>query len=146
MAADPRDDFSGFAGSEHMFFGLTDPYRLIRDDVERALRKQVADTVVDAITMIGEPKFRTIGRKTDVPNRVIVAHFGFCLRATLVVRSESSGRRDTMPATLTLLFGHVDVRGRETSEFHIDLHGDAPAAFEDATFERRFLKFRAALG
>lgn len=152
MDADPRDDFAGFAGTQHMFFGLVDPLRMIREDVERGLREQVPDCVVDSITMDGDPRFLTIARKTEDENEVIVAHFAFALRATLVVSSAASGRRDEVargveiPAALTYLFGHVDKPGAQTCRTHFDLHADAERGFEEAELERRFLEFRATLG
>jgi hypothetical protein len=145
MDADPRDDFAGFAGFEHMFFGLVDPLRMIREDVERGLRKQVPDCVIEAITMDGAPRFLTIARKTEQENEVIVAHFAFCLRATLVASSAASGRRDEIPAALTYLLGHVDRPGEQTCRTHFDLHGDAERGFEASALERRFLEFRATL-
>lgn len=145
MAADPRDDFSGFAGREHMFFGLADPYGMIREELENGLRKQVADTVVESIVMQGEPLFLTLGRKTEVENEVIVAHFAFCLRATVTVGFDAGRRRETMPMALTFMFGRVDQHGQEQSRTHFDLHADADRGYDEGEFQRRFMAFRAEL-
>jgi hypothetical protein len=145
MSADPRDDFSGFAGAEHMFFGLEQPFQMIRRHVEDGLREQVADTVVDAIVMEGEPKFLTLGRKTEDARTVIVGHFGFCLMARLTLSCNGGRTRETLPAALTFLFGNVDKKDDTRMQTHFDPHGDASAGFDEATFKRRLLEFRATL-
>jgi hypothetical protein len=145
MSADPRDDFSGFNGAEHMFFGLEQRVQMIRRHVEDGLREQVADSVVDAIVMEGEPKFLSLGRKTDDPHKVIVAHFGFCLRARLSLSCDSGRKHETLSAALTFLFGNVDRPGASRMQTHFDLHGDASAGFDEATFKRRLFEFRAIL-
>jgi hypothetical protein len=61
----PVDDWSAFAGNEHMFFGLDEPFAFIRTQVEESLRTQVADTIVDAIVTSGRPKHLTLGRRVD---------------------------------------------------------------------------------
>jgi len=128
-----------------MFFGLEQPFQMIRRHVEDGLRKQVADTVVDAIVMEGQPKFLTLGRKTDDASMVIVAHFGLCLMARLSLSCDDGRKHETLPAALTFLFGNVDRPGESTMQTHFDLHRDASSGFDDESFKRRFLKFRATL-
>jgi hypothetical protein len=140
------DEFSGFAGSEHMFFGLAEPFQFIRRQVESSFREQVSDSIVRSIRMQGAPKFLTIARKTDDDETTaIVAHFAFCLRATVIVHSATSNLREEVKATLTFMFGHMDKPGIKTSRAHIDLHEEADAAYDDALFKKRFLSFRASL-
>jgi hypothetical protein len=45
VVTDARDDFGVFEGSEHMFYGLSDPFALIRAEVESSLKAQVADAL-----------------------------------------------------------------------------------------------------
>ena len=140
MPADPRDDFGSFASYEHMFFYLTDPYAMIREEIERLLRQQVADTVLDSIRTHDEPLWLTLGRQVDDPGKVVVGHYGFCFRANLSVRTSS--HEEDLDSTLTFLFCDVDRRGEERSRILLDLHDDARAAFEPEEFQRRFLEFR----
>jgi hypothetical protein len=145
MPAGPDDDFSPFAGSEHMFFGLRDPFGLIRSEVEGALREQVPDTRVVSIAMQGKPKFLTLGRKTDDDKQVVVTHFAFCLRARLAVLFDEQRKGEVIEATLSFLFGNVDRAGAERFRRHFDLHGDADAHFDDEKLKERFLAFRSSL-
>jgi hypothetical protein len=143
VPADPRDDFSAFAGAEHMFFQLRDPYRMIRDEVEAVLRRQVSDTEVTSIACGEHPKFLTLGRKTDDGAQVIVSHFGFCVRAHIALVYDAGGQREEVAAALTFLFGRVDEPGRETSRMHLDVHADAERAYTDEGFQARFVAFRS---
>jgi hypothetical protein len=133
------DDWSAFAGQEHMFFGLDEPFALIRREVEEGLRRQVADTSVVAIRTTGEPRFLTLGKKTD-DNKMIVSFFGFAVQAEIEAATEGTSHR--LDATLTHVFGRVDERGHETQRCWIDLGPDAADAFEENTFQARFLEFR----
>lgn len=142
MPARPEDDFSAFAGSEQMFFGLRDPFGMMRSEVESALREQVPDTEVASIAIIDQPKFLTLGRKTDDGQSAIVTHFGVCARAKLAVLFDQQRKGELIEATLTYLFGNVDVPGSQTCRTHFDLHADADRHFEDEVFKRRFLTFR----
>lgn len=139
--ADPRDDFSAFAGNEHMFFGLREPLRLIREELERSLRKQVPETRVEAIRTRGTPKFLTLGKGEP---KMIVTWFGFSVQAQLVVHD--GARAHQLPSTLTFLFGRVNEPGRELSRLDVDLAADADRTFTDECFQRRFLEFRASEG
>lgn len=145
MPADPRDDFRAFADHEHMFFGLHDPYRMIREELLEILRRQVPDSVLDGIVVRDQPKFLTIGKKTDDAQKVIVAHFGFCISTLLAVSHAGGTRRDRLPATATFLFGQVDRPGAERMQIHLDLAADAEPAFDDTVFQDRLRAFRASL-
>jgi hypothetical protein len=142
---DEADDFRAFTGSEHMFFGLQDPFGMIREETEDGLRRQVADTVLERIETFGKPKFFTLGRKTGDPSTVIVAHFAFAVRARLSVSSAAGTAREVLDAALTFLFGNVDVPGSQVCRTYFDFHDDADSAFEDEIFRDRFLEFRAEL-
>jgi hypothetical protein len=143
MPAGPDDDFAPFAGLEHMFFGLRDPFGLIRDEVEESLRAQVPDTLLLSIATLETPKFLTLGRKTDAGGNVVVTHFAFCLRARLTVLFDERRKGEVIEATLAFLFGDVDQAGKQRFRRHIDLHDAAEAGFNDAKFKERFLAFRA---
>lgn len=137
MAADPRDQFSGFTGDEHIFLLLDDPLRLIRDELEHGLREQVADTVLASITMAAAPKFLTVGQRGD-DDAMTVQHFGFCLRARLAVGHTDSDEHEELDAALTFLFGHLDRPGQEQLRTYFDLLGDAEAGFSVEVFDQRF--------
>jgi hypothetical protein len=139
---DTRDDFSVFAGSEHMFYGLSDPFALVRTEVESSLRAQVADTLIDSIVAHGTPKFLTLGRKVGDGTKIVVTHFGTCFPARITVRYDDGRKREQLAATFTLLLGRVDQPGKEVARTHLDVHADAAQGFTDETFEERFMKFR----
>ncbi|MDF3067919.1 MAG: hypothetical protein K0R38_3520 [Polyangiaceae bacterium] len=140
MPASPDDDFCAFEGREHMFFGLRDPFGLIRSEVEDALRAQIADTEVLSIATLGEPKFLTLGRKAE-DEKVIVTHFGFAVRAKLTVLFDERRKGELIDALLTFLFGDVDTNEKRYRRF-IDVHEEAERGFDDAAFKERFLAFR----
>lgn len=141
MTADPRDDFSIFAESAHMFFGLEDPYRLVREEIADALTRQVPNTTVDAIVCYGEPKWLTLGRKQDDdPQHLIVGHYAVCFRCQVEVTTPR--RPENLEATVTLLFCDIDKPGEERMRLSMDIHRDADDAYRDDVFERRFLEFR----
>ena len=142
MAADPRDDFGVFASNEHMFFGLSDPFSLVRAEVEKSLKAQVADTVVESIVAHGTPKFLTLGRKVGDGSKIIVTYFGTCFRARVRVRYDAGRKREDIAAAFTLLLGRVDERGKEVARTFLDVHKEAESCFTDEVFEARFLKFR----
>jgi hypothetical protein len=140
MSADARDDFGAFATTQHMFYGITDPFALIREEVERALCGQVAGTVVDAIRTYDEPKWLTLGRQADGDPHVIVTYFACCVRAQITVTSGDD--REELTSALTLMFGRIDEPGREVMRTHMDLHDDADRGFDASRFEARFMQFR----
>ncbi|RYZ04905.1 MAG: hypothetical protein EOO73_22280 [Myxococcales bacterium] len=140
MPASPDDDFSAFRGQEHMFFGLKDPFGLIRSEVEDALRQQIADTEVVSVATLGEPKFLTLGRKTE-DTQVVLTHFAFAVRAKLTVLFDERRKGEVIEALLTFLFGDVDGPDKRFRRF-IDVHEEADRGFDDAVFKERFLAFR----
>lgn len=143
MSADPRDDFSAFAGVEHMLFGIEDPFALIRGGIEAGLAKQSAGVVVESIRCQDLPKFLTLGRRReDDRDKIIVTHFASCFRCTIIIANESG--RESLPATVTFCFGEVDRPELARMQSFIDLHDDAEPAFEEAAFQQRFLEFRNA--
>lgn len=143
MASSPTDDFGAFAGKEHMFFGLAEPYTLIRAELESGLRKQVPDSVLERIETHGEAKFLTLGRKTPDPSKVVVAHYGFSVLARLSVSYAAGAKREVIETAITFLFVNVDLPGEEKFRTHFDLHGDVARNFTDERFQEWFLSFRA---
>lgn len=143
--SDPRDDFGCFAGSEHMFFGIREPFGLIREQVENMFRSQVASSRIHSIRAEGEPKFLTIGRRSEPDDgMVVVSHFAMCFRCSVDVESDEH-REPALRCTMMMAFGDVDKRGEARMRAWMDLHADADAAFDDEVFRQRFLEFRYAL-
>lgn len=136
------DDFRVFDGSKHMFFGLREPFGMIRDEVESTLKRQVADSVIEHIAAYDKPKFLTIGQQTDDAGKVTVSAFGVCFRARIDVRFNKGKDRELLDSTLTFLFRGVDGPNLQ-SRVHFDLHGDAARYFDDKLFEQRFLAYRS---
>ena len=136
------DDFRVFDGSKHMWFGLREPFGMIRDEVAGALKRQVPDSVVEHIAAYGKPKFLTIGKQTDDAGKITVKAFGVCFRARIDVRFNKGVDREMLDSTLTFLFRNVDGPNMQ-SRMHFDLHADADRMFDDEAFEQRFLAFRA---
>jgi hypothetical protein len=142
MISDPRDDFGVFTGNEHMFYGLADPFALVRAEVERSLRAQMADTVVDSITAHGEPKFLTLGRKVGDGSKMVVTWFGTCFAARIAVSYDTGRKHERLAATFTLLIGRIDEPGKERARTFLDVHADAERGFTDETFQARLMAFR----
>lgn len=142
MPARDEDDFSAFVGSEQMFFGLRDPYGMIREELQRALREQIPDTEVVSIATLGEPKFLTLGRKGDGGEHMLVTHFAFAVRARVAVLFDERRKGELLEAALTFLFADVDVPGAQKVRTHFDLHQDADKNFSDELFKQRFMSFR----
>jgi hypothetical protein len=141
MPADPRDDFSPFDDSTHMFFGLTDPFAYIRRRIESVLAQQVPGTRVHSIRCHGEPNFLTIGRKLEEdPENVVVTYWATCFRCEIAV--ESPDQKAELPSTITLCAGQIDEPGQERTQLFLDLFDDADKAFEEAFFKERFVEFR----
>lgn len=138
----PRDDFTAFADSEHMFYGLHDPFVLIRDETTRALREQVPDTHVESIAVVGKPKWLTIGRRLDEGDQIVVTYFGVCFQARIAVAFGDG--HENLEATVTFLFGRWDTPEEQRLRTYFDLAADAVCGFEDDTFRARFLAFREA--
>ena len=139
MAADPRDDFGVFAGSEHMFFGMVDPFGAIRSELADQLARQVPDTTIDSIRTYDTPKWLTIAKRVE--QDMVVAYFGVCFRAR--VRVTLGYGHEDLDATLTFLFGRWDEPQSQRLRTYFDLHGDADRGFTDELFRERFLAFRA---
>lgn len=138
-ATEPRDDFSIFAGAEHMFFGLQAPYAYFREQIEAPLQEQVPGTLVERIVCFEQPKWLTLGRKIEGDERhVTVGHYGVCFRCTVDVRA--GDYVESLDATVTALFCDVDRDAR--ARISMDVHADAVRAFDDAVFQQRFLAFR----
>jgi len=144
VPADPRDQFAGFTGDEHLFALLDDPLQLIRAELEHDLREQVPDTVLHAIVMQGEPKFLTVGDRGP-DDTMTVTHFGFCIRTRLALGHAGRDAREELDATLTFLFGLLDRPGQQQLRTFFDLGGDADRAFTDETFDERFEELRGDL-
>jgi hypothetical protein len=143
MPADPRDRFEAFAGNEHMFFGLAEPFTFIRGEIEKALAKQVADTIVDSIVTEGEPKFLTLGRNVEGGKQLLVTWFGCCVRAKIFVSYDANQKHELVHAAITSMFGRWDEGAeRRVARFHLDVHDGAERAYDDGFFKNRFMQFR----
>lgn len=142
MPPSPQDDFGAFEGHEHMFFNLQDPFRFLREATESELRRQVPDTVLDALVTRGEPRFLTLGRKYGDAGKLLVTHFGFAVLADLYLTRGDPPVREILAAGLTLLFGNVDRPAESRSRIYLDVHEGALGRFTDETLQERFVAFR----
>ena len=139
MAADSRDDFSGFTGVEHMLFGVADPFVRLRAEIEAGVGEQRAGARVEGIRCTEMPKFLTLGRRReDEPDKIIVTYFAGCFRCALTL----AGDEAPTFATLTLCFGEVDRPGHERTRRFLELHEDDASVIDEADFQARFLEFR----
>ncbi|NVB38007.1 hypothetical protein G6O69_09200 [Pseudenhygromyxa sp. WMMC2535] len=145
-AADPRDDFSIFADSVHMFFNVSEPFVMLRAELEDMFRQQIASTKVLAITCEGEPKFLTLGRRLEHEEgeKVVVTHYGVCFQCSVDVETDEH-REEGLRCTMTLAIGELDRPGEERMQAWMDVHEDADAAFSEEVFRDKFLGFRGAL-
>lgn len=138
------DDFSIFAETEHMFFGLAEPFTVIREELEEVFVSQVESSRLHAITARGEPKFLTMGyRSEEDEDKVVVTHYGACFQALVDVENDED-REPELPITMTLCVGKLDQPGSESMQTWVHVLDDADAAFEQETFEQRFMAFREA--
>jgi len=88
--------------------------------------------------VIGAPKLVTM--ETDErPPRIV--HVAICFRAVLTATLGQADRgRQQMAVTATFLYGRID-QDRAIRRAHVDFHGDAAAAFDDARLAQRFQAF-----
>jgi len=141
MAADPRDDFRVLQDSEHMLFGLDDPYGVIRREVARYLQTVTPDLEVERIACHGDPKWLTITRRLGTTTTMTVTGFGLCLHATIT--SGVGYASDQAAAVITLLCVRWDEPARELVRAFVDLGADGEAGFTDEAFQHRLLAFRS---
>lgn len=141
MPADPRDDFSVLEGSEHMLFGLADPFAVIRREVERYLVLQSPDTVVEAIVGLGDPKWLTITRRDPGQSTMTVTGFALCMRARIT--SSIGYASEDAAATVTILCIRWDQPARELIRAYVDLGDHGAPGFTDEAVQHRLLAFRA---
>lgn len=140
--ADPRDDFSPFRESAHMFFGMQDPFGFVRRSLEDALKEQVPSTRILAIRCHGEPKFLTLGQRLeDDAGKIVVTQWATCFQCRIDV--ETDDHAEELPTTVTLCAGDLDEPGAERTRLFVDVFEDADAAFEEEAFKERFLEFRS---
>lgn len=125
-----------------MFFGVDEPARMIREKAEALLREQVADAELERIAVTDEPKYLTMGAKSDDGRTVTVTSWAACLRTTLEVASGGGSRREVLDAALTFMFGDIATEHPRVETF-FDVGPDAEARFDDDAFKVRFLRFRA---
>lgn len=143
-ADDSRDDFAIFADSTHMFFGVDEPFAMLRSELESMFRQQIASSRVNAIKAVGEPKFLTMGHRLDGDDdKVVVTHYGVCFQCVIDVETDDHRERELW-CTMTVAFGEIDQPGEERMQSWMDLQADADPAFEEDAFKAKFLEFRYA--
>jgi len=141
MAADPRDDFGVLEGTEHMLFGLVDPYAVIRREVARYLEQVVPGLELEQIVCTGEPKWLTIARRHDPTDLELrVTGFGLCSEAMLTFGTGYSSEQAV--AVITLLCVQWDRPERQLVRAYVDLGADTVPGFSDEAFQHRLLAFR----
>jgi hypothetical protein len=139
---DPRDDFSAFAGSEHMLFGLPDPFGFMRDKLEQVLCERLSSTRLESIRCQGEPRFLTVGHQAeDDSGQLVVTHCATCFQCVITVERDAG--QEQLRSTVTLCRGELDQpEDEQRSELFLHVSADAAPAFEEAAFTQRFLEFR----
>ena len=144
MGADPRDDFRVLDDTEHMLFGLDDPYGVIRREVTRYLQQQSPDTEVEQIACRGEPKWLTLTRRTatalGAAPEMTVTGFGLCVES--MITSGVGYASEQSMATITLLCCRWDEPRRELVRAFVDVGPEAAPGFSDEAFQHRLLAFR----
>ncbi|PRQ08512.1 hypothetical protein [Enhygromyxa salina] len=139
---DTRDDFSSFAETAHMFFGIDAPFVMIREELEKMFCQQVPDSRINSITCDGEPKFLTLGRRAEPDaEQVVVTHYGVCFQCTIDIETNEH-HEPALRCTMTLAFGDIDKSGEERMQAWMNLHDDADPAFDEEVFKQKFLGFR----
>jgi hypothetical protein len=142
--SDPRDDFGIFAETTHMFFGVDEPFAMLRSELEDMFRQQIASSRINAIKTVGEPKFLTMGHRLEGDeDKVVVTHYGVCFQCSIDVETDDH-REPELWCTMTVAFGDLDQPGDERMQAWMDIGGDADAAFEEEAFKGKFLEFRYA--
>jgi hypothetical protein len=142
MPADPRDDFDVLEGSEHMLFGLDDPYEVLRVETARYLAQTTPDLELERIECTGSPKWLTITRRTDPQQpELTVTGFGLCIEATLTFGSGYASEQ--APAVITLLCVRWNEPYRQLVRAYVDLGPDVELGSTDEAFQHRLLTFRA---
>ena len=142
MPVDPRDDFGVCSGTEHMFVRFSDPFALIRAEIEAGLRAKVPDTILDSIVACETPRFLTAGRRSKDGAHLVVSSAGFCIATQLSVRYDGGRKSEVLVAAVTLLLARLDEPGQQRMRAHFDVHGEFRRGFTDDAFEARFQTFR----
>lgn len=140
MPTNPADDFRIFEGAEHMFFGLPDPFGVIREETEAGLKRQVPDTELVSIVAHGEPRFIATGAKSD-DGTMHATDFGFCFRATMTVAFNQGRNEEILESALTFLFGGLSRSEGVRLKTYSDLHAEADRNFREELLEQRFRVF-----
>lgn len=141
MPADPRDDFEVLEGSEHMLFGLEDPYGVLRVETARYLAQTTPDLELERIACTGSPKWLTITRRTDPTHpELTVTGFGLCVEAILTFGSGYASEQAR--AAITLLCVRWNEPYRQLVRAYVDLGADAVPGYTDEAFQHRLLAFR----
>ncbi len=144
MPADPRDDFGVLEGSEHMLFGLDDPYGVLRVETARYLAQTTPDLELESIACTGSPKWLTITRRIDPQNSLMtVTSFGLCTEAVIMFGSGYGSEQ--AEATITLLCVRWNEPYRQLVRAYVDLGADVVPGYTDEAFQHRLLAFRAEM-
>lgn len=144
MAADPRDDFGVLEGTEHLLFGLADPYAVIRREVVRYLAQTEPELELERIECLEEPKWLTATRRLDPSNlELTVSGFGLCVPATLTFGSGYGSEQAR--STITILCARWHEPAREVIRAYVDLGLDADAGYTDDAFRARLDVFRTEM-
>jgi hypothetical protein len=138
MPADPRDDFGVLEGSEHLLFGLEDPYAVIRREVVSYLTLQAPDTVVDKIAAYGDSKWLTVNRRDG--NELVVTGFAMCVRARIA--SSVGYAAEESDAAITLLCCRWDEPEHALVRAFVDLGTAADLGYTDEAIQTRLFAFR----
>jgi len=122
-------------------FGASVP--LVENELDQAQHDRLSDVL--AVSSAGMLVRQALWERLegfDDGKHAVVTHFGFCARARLAVLFDEQRKGELIEATLTFMFGNVDVSGSQTCRTHFDLHADADRHYDDDVFKSRFMTFR----
>lgn len=142
MQTDSRDNLSSVAAREDIFLGALEPLLAVRTDIEDALTRQVPETIVESIELVGEPKFLTHGRALD--GEFFTSHAGFASLGQVRVNHGPDSDAMVLTVCITVMYGRGSDPAKLNRRNFLDIEDDAASGFEQATFAKRMDAFRDA--
>ena len=140
------DDWSAFAGHEHVFLGMNEPGAFLRSCVEGVLGQSAPGVTVDSIRALDRPKHLLAARPPAPGGSARILALAVAFPASLEVSQQGGSTRDRVECCVTVLLGDLDKPGRQRVARFLDIAGNGPAALEDNRFAARFAEFQREIG